>query len=112
MIQAVDEYASGSDERGDYITNWPIRDTVEHFYKEFIKLSGWFLDMIGGAAVPSIGVELQHNWSAEYGFVDISAAALDEELSYGYDFIQGKIKERTEYVANMLNNLKQQAIQI
>ena len=38
--------------------------------------------------------------------------SLEDELKYGYDFIKDKIRERTEYITNMLNSLKQQAIQM
>lgn len=87
MIQAINEYASGSDDYGEHITNWPIRDTIEYFYSEFKKLSGWYIDMTTGAAVPGIGMDITHEWSQEYGFVDISAVSLEDELKYGYDFI-------------------------
>lgn len=41
MLQRVGEYAAGEDETrgGAYITNWPIRDTVEYFYAKFSQLS-------------------------------------------------------------------------
>lgn len=58
MIQAIDEYASGSDEKGDYITNWPIRDTIEYFYDKFIELSGWYIDMTVGTQVLDINMLL------------------------------------------------------
>jgi hypothetical protein len=32
MLYKIGDYASGSDENGNYITNWPIYDTVEYFY--------------------------------------------------------------------------------
>ena len=112
MIQTVDEYASGSDSKGDFITNWPIRDTVEYFYKEFIKLSGWYVNMTTGVAVPDIGMGLTHNWGTEYGFVDINAVSLEDELKYGYDFMNTSIAERKQYLLDMLNNLKQQALQL
>jgi len=112
MIQAVDEYASGSDDKGDYITNWPIRDTVEYFYHEFTKLSGWYADMIMGVAVPDIDMSLEHDWEDEYGFVDINAPSLEDELKYGYDFMNQSIAERKQYLLDMLNNLKQQALQL
>lgn len=98
MIQAVDEYASGSDAGGDYITNWPIRDTVGYFYSEFIKLSGWYVDMTTSVAVPGIGIDIKHDWSKEYGFVDISAVSLEDELKYGYDFMSNLIAERKQYL--------------
>ena len=113
MIQAIDEYASGSDDYGEHITNWPIRDTVEYFYSEFKKLSGWYVNMTTGVAVPDIGMaDIKHDWSKEYGFVDISAVSLEDELKYGYDFMHASIAERKQYLLDMLNNLKQQALQL
>ena len=113
MIQAIDEYASGSDDYGEHITNWPIRDTVEYFYGEFKKLSGWYVNMTTGVAVPDIGMaDIKHDWSKEYGFVDISAVSLEDELEYGYDFMNTSIAERKQYLLDMLNNLKQQALQL
>ena len=106
MIQAIDEYASGSDDYGEHITNWPIRDTVEYFYGEFIKLSTWYLTMVGGQAVPDISLTCTHNWGTEYGFVDISAVSLEDELKYGYDFMNTSIAERKQYILDMLNNLR------
>ena len=63
MIQAVDEYARGRDEDGDYITNWPIRDTVSYFYQKFIEISSRYLTMIGGDMIPDLDLFERHNWS-------------------------------------------------
>ena len=94
MIQAIDEYASGSDDYGEHITNWPIRDTIEYFYSEFKKLSGWYVNMTTSVAVPDIDIDIAHDWSKEYGFIDISAASLEDELKCGYDFMNMSIVER------------------
>lgn len=43
--------------------------------------------MTTSVAVSGIGMDIMHDWSQEYGFVDISAVSLEDELKYGYDFI-------------------------
>lgn len=68
--------------------------------------------MTTGVAVPGIGMDITHNWGTEYGFVDISAVSLEDELKYGYDFMNTSIAERKQYLLDMLNNLKQQALQL
>lgn len=111
MIQSVYEYASGSDDDGNsYITNWPIRDTVEYFRGEFSRLSGWYIDMTTGQAVSEIGIDLTHNWSTEYGFVDISAVSLEDELKYGYDFMTKQLADRKQLLMDMINDIKQRAV--
>lgn len=71
MLQKVEEYAAGFDNNGDYITNWPIRDTAEYFHGKFIELSSMYLSIVNGEVQPSLGITEEHDWEQEYGFVDI-----------------------------------------
>lgn len=38
-----------------------------------------------------IGVTDNHDWETEYGFVDIDSVSLEDELKYGYDFMQTQV---------------------
>lgn len=108
-LQAVGEYAAGSDEKGQpYITNWPVRDTVEYFYGEFSGISSKYKSMTLGGAVEEAG-GIKHDWGKEYGFVDIDAPSLEDELRYGYDFMRDQIAQRKQYILDQLNGVKSQA---
>ena len=45
-------------------------------------------------------------------FIDIQAATVDAELQYGYDYLNGRLDTRMEYLNGVLNELRQQAQQL
>jgi hypothetical protein len=60
--------------------------------------------MITGNTVPDIGLSISHNWNIEYGFVDISAASLENEFKHGYDFINENIRTRKQFILDNLSS--------
>jgi hypothetical protein len=104
MLYKIKDYASSFDDNGNYITNWPIHDTVKYFYNLFIDLSSKYISMITGQQVPDIGLNISHNWSTEYGFVDISAVSLENEFRHGYDFINENIRTRKQFILDNLSS--------
>jgi len=70
--------------------------------------------MTNGLPAPDIGIGQQnaHNWYNEYGFVDISAVSIESELKYGYDFMNSQIAARKQFILDLLNGLKSQAINL
>ena len=47
--------------------------------------------------------------SKSYGFVDINAETLDDELKYTYDFLNDQINTRKQFLTSQLMSLQQQA---
>lgn len=45
----------------------------------------------------------------DYGFIDIHALTLDDELKYTYDFLQEQASTRKDFLVNQLQSLQQQA---
>ena len=110
MLNAAQEYVTSRSESGeDHITNWPIRDTVQEFYDRFQDLSSRYVNITLGYEDAELGVTERHDWSAEYGFVDISSVSLEDELKYGYDFMQTQIDQRRKFILDMFSDIKQQA---
>ena len=109
-IQRISEYVSEND--GQNITNWPIRDTVEHFCGEFARISSIYMSIINGSGGSEVDIPYRKNWGHEFGFVDIGAMTLEKEMQYGYDFMNARIQDRKQYLQDVISNLKQQAIQL
>ena len=66
--------------------------------------------MVEGKPVSEIGTALTHNWSTEYGFVDIGAVSLEDELKYGYDFMTKQLEDRKQLLMDMINDIKSRAV--
>ena len=61
--------------------------------------------MINGSNfLPNLGLDIKNNWSNKYGFVDISAVSLENELQHGYDFMSKNIEIRKQFILDTLNN--------
>lgn len=110
MLQQAKKYTSAQDKSGSgsCITNWAVRDTVEHFRQKFEDISGDYVKITTNQKVLSIGINDDdvHNWETEYGYVDINSVSLEDELKFGYDFMQTQIDQRRQYILDVFNDVK------
>lgn len=70
------------------IKNWSLIDRVEYVKDEFNSIYG------------HIRADVTSKLSKSYGFVDINADTLDDELKYTYDFLNDQITTRKQFLTS------------
>lgn len=80
----------------DNIVNHGLVDTMTEIYSQCNQICVTYKQ----DCVPSLET---------YGFQDINALTIDDELKYGYDYAMERKKERLQYLTEQLNAIREQA---
>lgn len=78
------------------IKNWSLLCTVAYVNDMMTQLTGNIGSIVGDLA-------------SKYGFVDVNAIALDDELKYVYDYLNQNIETRKQFLMDQLKTLQAQA---
>ena len=92
--------ADGIDEKN--VVNWPLIDTIVAVSGECARLCAEYKTEVASA------IEL----SRLSGFYDINALTLDDELQNGYDYLNGRINRRFEFLQKNLEQVRAEANQL
>lgn len=82
-----------------YIVNHAMKDIVEYVSAGYYQVRNDLVTTV----IDSIG---------EYGFVDISASTLDNEIPYIYNFLSGLVESRLAFLKNQVSTVQQQAAEL
>lgn len=82
-----------------YIVNHAMKDIVEYVSAGYYQVR----NDLATTVIDSIN---------EYGFVDISASTLDNEIPYVYNFLSGLVESRLAFLKNQVATVQQQAAEL
>lgn len=93
-LYQLDKYSNSSN-----IVNWALSDIIDYVQGGFDSI----YDALRRDVTSKIG---------SYGFVDINALTLDDELTYTYNFLSDLIETRKKFLKDQLASLQQQATNV